>query len=107
MANNKKAKLITANADTQATTAFDDTNERLKRIHKLSKSIEKTKSPKSAQDLNSRLIAENANVQAEILRQLAILNKQSALQSERHYQEEAKRIKETLKEKEFNRLPDG
>lgn len=102
----KQSKMLTASADAQATTAYNDINKRLENIHKLTKKIEKTDSPKSSADLNSRLVAENANVQTEVLRQLAILNKQSALTNEKKLQDDAVAAREAAKRAEFNRLPD-
>lgn len=102
----KRDKQLTASADTQATKTYNDTNQRFQNIHTLTKQIEKADNPKSAADLNSRLVAENANVQTEVLRQLAILNKQSALANEKKLQEEVFHARETAKRNEFNRLPD-
>jgi type IV secretion system protein VirB5 len=103
----KYAKLVTANADAQATTTYNDINKRFENIHQLTKKIEKADNPKSATDLNSRLVAENANIQTEVLRQMTILNKQSALSNEKKLQQEAKEAREKAERREFEKLPDN
>lgn len=95
----KDNKLLAQNADSQATASYNRVNQHFDNIHKLSREIEKAKNSKSAIDLNARLTAENANVQTEILKQLSILNKQSASEN----QNKLTTIEEAAS---FNQLPD-
>ncbi len=95
----KDNKLLAQNADSQATASYNRVNQHFDNIHKLSSEIEKASNSKSAIDLNARLTAENANVQTEILKQLSILNKQSASDKENKLF-----IEEQMAS--FNQLPD-
>ena len=58
-----------------------DPNESLQRIHELSEQIEKAENTKAAIDLNSRLVAEVAYLQAQNLKAQAIINQQLAMRS--------------------------
>lgn len=95
----KESKVTTQNADTQATLAYNNVNSHHESIHEISKKIDTTENTKSSIDLNSRLVAENAQVQTEVLKQLTILNKQQALRSanDLRAQEEASK---------FNQVPE-
>lgn len=95
----KDNKLLAQNADSQATASYNRVNQHFNNIHKLSGEIEKAKNSKSAMDLNARLSAENANVQTEILKQLSILNKQSANEKEN-------KLSVLEEAASFNQLPD-
>jgi type IV secretion system protein VirB5 len=95
----KSKKLLAQNADAQATSSYNRINQHFNNIHKLSSEIEKATNSKSAIDLNARLTAENANVQTEVLKQLTILNKQSASDTENKLYVEEKKA-------QFNQLPD-
>ncbi len=95
----KETMETTSNADAQATTAYNNVNKHHESIHELSKKIEETDNSKSSMDLNSRLIAENAKIQTEMLKQLSILNKQAALKS-------SNELRETQEAAKFYTLPD-
>ena len=95
----QETNVMASNADAQATTAYDNISKQHESIHELSKKIEDTDNTKSSIDLNSRLSAENAKVQTEILKQLAILNKQQALRS-------SNELRESEEAAKFYTLPD-
>jgi type IV secretion system protein VirB5 len=96
----KEQRSVTENADTQATAAYNNINKHHKNIHELAKEIEseKNKNTKSSIDLNSRMVAENAQIQTEMLKQLTILNKQAAQQS-------ASELREREAAAKFNQIP--
>ena len=70
---------VTQAASVESEAAFNDINESLKRVHELSDQIEKAENTKAAIDLNSRLVAEVAYLQAQNLKAQAILNQQWAM----------------------------
>jgi type IV secretion system protein VirB5 len=72
---------LTKAASVESEAAFNDINESLKRIHDLSDQIEKAENTKAAVDLNSRLVAEVAYLQAQNLKAQAILNQQLAMKA--------------------------
>jgi type IV secretion system protein VirB5 len=63
-------------AHVQAAYVFETIEARLTRIHQLSQHIEKTDNIKASQDLNSRLLAEVAFIQLEMLKLQAVQSQQ-------------------------------
>ena len=57
---------------------FNNINKEIKNIHSISAKIDKAKTEKDISDLNARLVAEVAYLQAEQIRMEAIINKQLA-----------------------------
>lgn len=84
---------VTRAASLESDVAFEEVNKRLEDIHTLSKQIETANSTKAAIDLNSRLLAEIAYLQAENLKGQTIINKQLAEQAESAHAEEAMHAK--------------
>jgi type IV secretion system protein VirB5 len=77
---------------------FNDINKRLNEIHDLTVQIDKADTSKKALDLNSRLLAQVAYLQAEQLRMQTLLNQQYA-------QTQAAQIDEDTLASQFNSLP--
>ncbi len=77
----EQERALTQTASIESETAFNDINDSLKRIHDLSEQIEKAENTKAAIDLNSRLVAEVAYLQAQNLKAQAIINQQLAMRS--------------------------
>ena len=77
----EQERQLTQAASVESESSFNDINESLKRIHDLSEQIEKAENTKAAIDLNSRLVAEVAYLQAQNLKAQAILNQQLAMRS--------------------------
>jgi len=95
----KQSRKINRAANIQSTYAFNDINNHLKEVYKLSSKIEKTKNTKSAMDLNSRLLAEIAYIQTQNLKMQAVLNQQAS-------QSGARELSSESQSASFNRLPD-
>lgn len=81
-----------------ATYAFDNLNDHLKRIHTLTQKIDAADNTKAAMDLNTRLVAEVAYIQAEELKMQVLFNQQMA-------QANADRIASKTASAQFNTLP--
>lgn len=80
---------VTKAASVESEAAFNDINDSLKRIHDLSDQIEKAENTKAAIDLNSRLVAEVAYLQAQNLKAQAILNQQLAMKGASQLEDDA------------------
>lgn len=65
-------------ATVNASYAFNNIKTHLNNLHELSAKIENTKNEKAATDLNTRMQAEMAYVEVQILKQTALLNEQLA-----------------------------
>lgn len=82
----------------ETTYAFNDINEHMKKIHKLSLSIDKAPNTKAAMDLNSRLVAEVAYLSTKNLKLQTLISQQLAQAGANDLLEEAEAAR-------FNRLP--
>ena len=91
---------LTQAASVESETAFNDINESLKRVHELSDQIEKAENTKAAIDLNSRLVAEVAYLQAQNLKAQAILNQQVSMKAGGHLEDDAALAKYLTLEKD-------
>ena len=90
----KTNKAVTVNSSY----AFDDIKTHLTNIHQLSEKIETAKDDKAAIDLNTRMQAEMAYVEVQILKQQTLLNEQMARASSDNIASETTAAK-------FNTLP--
>lgn len=97
-----KANVYATMGISQAT--FDSSRGRLENIEGLMDSIDTATDPKAAQDLQNRIIAENAILTNEIIRQQAITNLALSKQQEQKLQEEAttKRLFKNLEYPSFS-----
>ncbi len=86
-------------ATVTATYAFNEINKELSHINQLSQQIETTQDEKAATDLGTRMQAEIAYVQVQMLKQMALMNEQMASNSANDIQYETTAAK-------FNQLPD-
>lgn len=86
-------------ASVTSTYAFNNIKDHIEHIQSLSQQIESATNEKSAIDLNTRMAAQIAYVQVEILKQNALMNEQAAHKNEDQIRYETASAK-------FNRLPD-
>jgi type IV secretion system protein VirB5 len=86
-------------ANVTATYAFNDIQNHIEHIEKISNQIESAPNEKAATDLNTRMNTEIAYTQVEVLKQLALMNEQTAQRNE-------DRIKYETANAKFDRLPD-
>lgn len=86
-------------AKVNADYAFNDINKHLQNIYKLSGQIDKATDEKAALDLNSRLVAETAYIQTQMLKMQILLNEQLAEQSAGNIEAQTEKAK-------FDKLPD-
>lgn len=70
--------MVNQAATVNATYAFNNINDHIKRVHALSMQIDKANNTKAAMDLNSRLITELAYIQIQELKMQSLLNQQIA-----------------------------
>lgn len=87
-------------ASVTATYAFNDIKNHIEHIEAISQKIESAPNQKAATDLNTRMNAEIAYTQVEVLKQLALMNEQTA-------ERNSERIKYETANAKFNQLPDG
>ncbi len=87
-------------ASVTSTYAFNNIKDHIEHIQAISGKIESAPNEKSAMDLNTRMGAEIAYTQVEILKQMALLNEQTVNQN-------SDRIKYEAQGARFNRLPDA
>jgi type IV secretion system protein VirB5 len=87
-------------ASVNASYAFNNLQTHLKNVHQLSQKIDSTKNEKAATDLNTRMQAETAYIEVQILKQTTLLNEQIA-------QENADKIAGETAEAKFDRLSTG
>lgn len=85
-------------ATVTASYEFNDVNNQLANIHQISDQIESAKDDKAAIDLNTRMETEMAYLQVQILKQIALLNEQTARNASDSIQSETDGSK-------FNTLP--
>lgn len=86
-------------ANVTATYAFNDIKNHIQHIEVISSQIESAPNEKAATDLNTRMNAEIAYTQVEVLKQLALMNEQAA-------ERNSERIKYETANAKFNQLPD-
>lgn len=86
-------------ASSQATYAFNQSNTHLDNIKKISDEINKSKDTKHIQDLNTRMNAEIAYLQVEIIKGIAVMNEQMA-------QQQATEIHDRTEAAKFNQIPE-
>ena len=86
-------------ATVNASYAFNNIKSDLTTIHTLTGKIDQAKNTKAAMDLNSRLVAEDAYIQAQELKMQVLMNQQLA-------QENADNIADSTLSAEFNTIPD-
>ena len=86
-------------ANVTATYAFNNIKNHIEHIESISQQIESAPNQKAATDLNTRMNAEIAYTQVEVLKQLALMNEQTAQHNE-------DRIKYETANAKFNKLPD-
>lgn len=87
-------------ANVTATYAFNDIKNHIEHIQSISKQIESAPNEKAATDLNTRMNTEIAYTQVEVLKQLALMNEQTAERNE-------EKIKYETANAKFDRLPDA
>ena len=87
-------------ANVTATYAFNNIKNHIEHIESISQKIESAPNQKAATDLNTRMNAEIAYTQVEVLKQLALMNEQTA-------ERNSERIKYETANSKFNQLPDG
>lgn len=86
-------------ASVTASYAFNNIKDHIEHIQQISNQIESAPNQKAATDLNTRMDTEIAYTQIEVLKQLALMNEQTA-----HHNED--QIKYETEASKFNRLPD-
>lgn len=86
-------------ANVTASYAFNNIKNHIEHIEEISNQIESAPNEKSATDLNTRMNAEIAYTQVEVLKQLALMNEQTAERNENQIKYETANAK-------FDRLPD-
>lgn len=86
-------------ASSQATYAFNESNEHLDNIKTISEEINKAEDTKYIQDLNARLNTEVAYLQVEIIKGIAVINEQLA-------QQQATEIHDKTEAAKFNKIPE-
>lgn len=89
---------INKTAYVEAAKEFNDINQRLSDIHDLTVQIDTADTSKKAMDLNSRLLAQVAYLQAEQLRMQTLINQQ-------YVQTQAAQLDEDSLASQFNKLP--
>lgn len=94
----KEDKAVNRAVQVQTTQSYNEINQHIAALHKLSQQIEKTTNTKGAVDLNSRLITELGFIQLMSLRLQALTSQQIAQESLSELQDRAEMA-------EFNRLP--
>ncbi len=94
----KEDKAVNRAVQVQTTQSYNEINQHMAALHKLSQQIEKTPNTKSAIDLNSRLITEIGFIQLMSLRLQALMSQQVAQESLSELQDRADMAR-------FNRLP--
>lgn len=96
----KQNKAVNKTASIETTYAYDEVNKHIKTVYELSSQIEKAQNTKSAVDLNSRLVAEVAYLQAQNLKIQTLISQQMV-------QRGASDIEDDARQARFNQLPDG
>lgn len=94
----KEDKAVNRAVQVQTTKSYDEINQHMAALQKLSQQIEKTQNTKGAIDLNSRLITEIGFIQLMSLRLQALRNQQAAQEGLSELQDRADMAR-------FNRLP--
>lgn len=94
----KEDKAVNRAVQVQTTQSYNEINQHIAALHKLSQQIEKTANTKGAIDLNSRLITELGFIQLMSLRLQALMNHQIAQESLSELQDRAEMA-------QFNQLP--
>lgn len=94
----KEDKAVNRAVQVQTTQSYNEINQHIAALHKLSLQIEKTPNTKGAIDLNSRLITELGFIQLMSLRLQALTSQQIAQESLSELQDRAEMA-------QFNRLP--
>lgn len=94
----KEDKAVNRAVQVQTTQSYNETNQHIAALHKLSLQIEKTANTKGAVDLNSRLITELGFIQLMSLRLQALTSQQIAQESLSELQDRAEMA-------QFNRIP--
>lgn len=94
----KEDKAVNRAVQVQTTQSYNEINQHIEALHKLSLQIEKTSNTKGAIDLNSRLITELGFIQLMSLRLQALTSQQIAQESLSELQDRAEMA-------QFNRLP--
>ncbi|KTD20123.1 type IV secretion system protein [Legionella londiniensis] len=94
----KEDKAVNRAVQVQTTQSYNEINQHIAALHKLSQQIEKTANTKGAIDLNSRLITELGFIQLMSLRLQALMSQQIAQESLSELQDRAEMV-------QFNRLP--
>ena len=94
----KEDKAVNRTVQVQTTQSYNEINQHIAALHKLSQQIEKTANTKGAIDLNSRLITELGFIQLMSLRLQALTSQQIAQESLSELQDRAEMA-------QFNRLP--
>jgi type IV secretion system protein VirB5 len=94
----KEDKAVNRTVQVQTTRSYNEINQHIAALHKLSQQIEKTANTKGAIDLNSRLITELGFIQLMSLRLQALMSQQIAQESLSELQDRAEMA-------QFNRLP--
>jgi type IV secretion system protein VirB5 len=93
----KEDKAVNRAVQVQTTQSYNEINEHMASLHKLSKQIENTSNTKAAVDLNSRLISEIGFIQLMSLRLQTLISQQVAQESLSELQDRAEMAK-------FNRM---
>jgi type IV secretion system protein VirB5 len=94
----KEDKAVNRAVQVQTTQSYNEINQHMAALHKLSLQIEKTANTKGAIDLNSRLITEIGFIQLMSLRLQALMSQQVVQENLSELQDRAEMAK-------FNRLP--
>jgi type IV secretion system protein VirB5 len=94
----KEDKAVNRAVQVQTTQSYNEINQHIAALHKLSQQIEKTANTKGAVDLNSRLITELGFIQLMSLRLQALTSQQIAQESLSELQDRAEMA-------QFNRIP--
>jgi type IV secretion system protein VirB5 len=85
----KEDKAVNRAVNVQTTQSYDEINQRMKALYRLSQQIEKAPNTKGAVDLNSRLVTELAFIQLMSLRLQTLMNQQASQESLSELQDRA------------------
>jgi type IV secretion system protein VirB5 len=85
----KEDKAVNRAVNVQTTQSYNEINQHMKALHKLSQQIEKASNTKGAIDLNSRLITELAFIQLMSLRLQTLMSQQAAQENLSELQDRA------------------
>jgi type IV secretion system protein VirB5 len=94
----KDDKAVNRAVHVQTTQSYNEINQHITALHKLSQQIEKTPNTKAAVDLNSRLMSELGFIELMGIRLQALMNQQMA-------QESLSELQDRAEMSQFNHLP--